>query len=248
MPGRSTRTRLPHFLAVIYGLAIVYASLQPFANWIAPPPGTPFFLFGPWPPRASRFDVLVNVLAYVPFGFFVALVPRRYLPGARLAVAAAAGAALSFPLETAQMFTPLRDASVADFLANTAGAALGGLAALAFARAPRAWYGVSSLRERLFLPGTVGDLGLALVAVWLAGQLNPGIPLFASMFEAAPRLGTPGAPPDLAALLVEGAHSAFQLLGVGLFVALLLRERSRSVATWMLACPSAISVRGRSSV
>ena len=75
MPERR-RSRLPHFLAALYGLAIVYASLQPFANWVGPAPGTPFFLFAPWPTRWTRFDVLANVLAYAPFYF-----PGSY-PGA----------------------------------------------------------------------------------------------------------------------------------------------------------------------
>jgi VanZ family protein len=241
---QSTRSRLPHFLAAIYGLAIVYASLQPFANWLAPPSGTPFFLFGPWPTRFTRFDLTANVLAYVPFGFFVAAVPRRAPALVRVGIAIAVGAALSFSLETAQMFAPPRDASILDLAANAAGAALGGIAGAAFARSPRAWRAVASLRERLFLPGVAGDLGLALVAAWLAVQINPGIPLFASMFEAAPRLGPRGGPPDLAVLLVEGAHSAFQLLGVGLFVALLLRDRRHVAGAVLLLIGAALVLKG----
>ena len=72
-----THSRLPHFLATLYGLAIVYASLQPFANWLAPPPNAVFFLFAPWPPRWVRYDFVTNLVAYLPFGFFVALIPRK---------------------------------------------------------------------------------------------------------------------------------------------------------------------------
>ena len=89
MPPRSSPSLLPHFLVILYGLAIVYASLQPFAPWITPPPGAPFFLFAPWPPRWTRFDVIANAVAYAPFGFFVALVPRRRPPAGRLSVAIA---------------------------------------------------------------------------------------------------------------------------------------------------------------
>src|SRR3982751_2983718 len=64
-------TVLPHYLAAIYGLAIVYASLQPFGPWIAPPAGTPFFLFSNAPARFTRFDVLANAITYVPFGFLL---------------------------------------------------------------------------------------------------------------------------------------------------------------------------------
>ena len=223
MPASQSPTRLPLFLAALYGLAIIYASLQPFANWLAPLPGVPFFLFAPWPGRWVRYDVVTNVLAYVPFGFFVALIPRRHSPPAMLVAAVSAGALLSFAMETLQTFLPTRDASLADLLANTAGGALGGALAVAFARSPDARRLVASIRERWFLQGAVGDVGLALLAIWLVVQANPGIPLFATMYDPQPQPSATA--PDIAATVVEAAHSSFQLLGVGLFLALLLRER-----------------------
>ena len=243
------RSLLPHFLAVLYGLAIVYASLQPFAPWIAPAPGTPFFLFAPWPTYGTRFDVIANIVAYVPFGFFVALVPRRRRPHGRFVLAVGAGAALSFAIETLQMFEPPRDASIVDLISNTAGAAAGSALAIAFARSAAAKRTVASLRDRWFLPGRIGDLGLALLAIWLAVQVNPGIPLFATMFDAmpAPELlaGTEGVPNgDLVAALVEGAHSGFQLLGVGLFLALLLRDRRYAGGAILLLIGTALVIKG----
>jgi VanZ family protein len=244
MVDLGSRSRLPHILAALYGLAIAYASLQPFAHWAAPAPGTPLFVFASWPLRATRFDLIANVVAYAPFGFLVALIPARLAARARVSVALGAGAALSFLLESLQMFTPQRDASLADLAANAAGAALGGLAAVAFVHSPWPKHAVLSWRERLFLPGTVGDFGLALVAVWLAVQVNPGIALFASMFDPTPELAATRAPADIAAMLVEGAHSAFQLLGVGLFVALLLRERRHVAGAVLLLVGAALLVKG----
>src|ERR1700686_1526558 len=107
-------TRLPQYLATLYGLMIVYASLEPFSGWMAPLPGTPFFLFEPWPLHFTRFDIVVNVLAYVPFGFLLALIGTRRRPEARLATAIGAGAILSFAMESTQMFLPTRDASNVD--------------------------------------------------------------------------------------------------------------------------------------
>ena len=77
MPARLGVTRLPEYLAGLYALLIVYASLESFSAWLAPVPGTPFFLFAPWPPRFTRFDVAINVAAYAPLGFFVGLVGDR---------------------------------------------------------------------------------------------------------------------------------------------------------------------------
>ena len=250
MPPRSSPSLLPHFLVVLYGFAIVYASLQPFTPWIPPPPGAPFFLFAPWPPRWTRFDILANALAYAPLGFFVALVPRRRPPAGRLSVAIAAGAAMSFAMETLQMFVPPRDANVIDLAANTAGAALGGVVAVAFARSAAAKHGVRSFRDRWFVPGRIGDLGLALLAIWLAVQVNPGIPLFAIVFNPSAEFGAAvnapeaGATIDHAAALVEGAHSAFQLLGVGLFLSLLLRERRFVGGAVLLLLGAALAAKG----
>jgi len=238
------RSKLPHFLATLYGLAIVYASLQPFASWMALAPGTPYFLFASWPPQWVRYDIVTNFLAYLPYGFFVALVPHRMRPAARLAAAGAAGALLSLTMETLQMYLPMRDASVADLLWNAAGAAAGGGLAVAFARSSGARRGIVDARERWFLPGTVGDLGLALLAIWLVVQVNPGIPLFATMYDLAPSSGGTAAAPDVAAILVEGAHSAFQLLGVGLFLALLLRERRYVGGAALLLVGAAALVKG----
>ena len=248
--SRAHPSLLPHFLVALYGLAIVYASLQPFSPWIAPPPATPFFLFAPWPPRWTRFDAIANIVAYAPFGFFVALVPRRRPPLGRLSVAIAAGAALSFALESLQMFVPPRDANAIDLIANTTGATLGGLAAIAFARSASAKRGVMSVRERWFVGGRIGDLGLALLTIWLAVQVNPGIPLFAIMFDPAAEFGAaastvPGSTDtDIAAALVQGAHSAFQLLGVGLFLSLLLRERRSVGGAVLLLIGAALLAKG----
>ena len=142
------------------------------------------------------------------------------------------------------MYLPMRDASVADLLSNAAGAAAGGAVAVAFARSSSAKRAIVEARDRWFLPGTVGDLGLALLAIWLVVQVNPGIPLFATMYDLAPPTGEPPAAPDVAATLVEGAHSAFQLLGVGLFLALLLRERRYVGGAALLLVGAAALVKG----
>src|SRR4029077_11784823 len=110
MDAPRQRTFLPHALALLYGFAIVYASLQPFAPWIPPAPGTPFWPFAPWPLKWTRFDFTANVLAYIPICLFVALIPHRAAPPLRMSVALAAGVVLSFGMETLQMFLPSRDA------------------------------------------------------------------------------------------------------------------------------------------
>jgi VanZ family protein len=238
------RTFLPQILAILYGLAIAYASLQPFVPWIPPPPATPFWPFAPWPPKWTRFDVIANALAYVPFGLFVALVPRRAAPGTRTGVALAAGMTLSFAMETLQMFLPSRSASLIDLFANAGGALAGGLAGGMLVRAERTRRWLSAARDRAFLPGRLGDVGIALLALWLTAQINPGIPLFAVNFEPGLPLASAPAPPDIAATMLEAAESAFQLVGVGLFLALLLRHRRHVGGAVLLLIGMAFVLKG----
>ena len=219
MPESLRPSRLPDYFAGLYALLIVYASLESFSGWMAPLPGTPFFLLAPWPPRFTRFDVVVNLLAYAPFGFFIALSGRRTTL-VRLTAATGAGLVLSFAMETMQMFIPTRDASAMDLVCNTAGASIGGLSAIAFDRAPGLRATVSAWRRCVFVDGRSADLGLALLAIWLVAQLNPGIPLFAATFDPSLELMR-----DLAGTLLQAAESAFNVIGVGLFLALLLRQR-----------------------
>jgi len=216
------RTRLPHALAALYALAVVYASLGPFGPWMAPPPATRFFLLTPWPMRMPpRYDVAVNVLAYLPFGLFMALWPFHATTARRIAVGTLAGAALSLAMESLQMLVPARDATPYDFLANAVGALLGAGLGTLLARNRAAIEALSRARTATFVPGHLGDMGLALLAVWLVAQMNPGIPLFAVAFHPPP----PGlAPLDGAEVLLDATGSAFQLIGVALFTVLLLRD------------------------
>jgi VanZ family protein len=237
--ARRQPTRLPQYLAILYGLMIVYASLEPFSGWMAPLPDTPFFLFEAWPQYVTRFDVVVNVLAYMPFGFLLAQVGAQRRPTARMVTAVGAGVLLSLAMESTQMFLPTRDASNVDLLTNSAGATLGGMAALAFNWRPALRQRIAQWRYRTFLGGPSGDLGLALLGVWLLSQLNPGIPLFAATFDPSLELAR-----DLAGTLLQAAQSAFNAIGVGLFVGLLLRQRRAFGAAVLALIGIALALKG----
>jgi VanZ family protein len=220
----SPRSGLPHLLAAFYAAAIVFASLQPFGPWLPLPAGEPFWLLSPQL-RTTRFDWLLNVIAYIPLGAFVALVPRRAHPVRRIATGAAAGFVLSFAMETLQAYLPTRDASLLDWGTNTLGAALGGALAAQFARSGRVKRAIKLARDRWFLHGALGDAGLALLALWLVAQWNPGIGLFAISWDpSVPVAGAPVAR-EFASFLIDAFESALQFAGIGLFIALLVRER-----------------------
>lgn len=238
-------SRLPHALVALYAAAIAYASLQPFGDWMAPLPETPFWLLGPYPPRTTRFDLLANFLTYVPLGLFASLMFRRATALGCMLVALLVGAIVSFAMETLQWYMPPRYANVLDFASNSLGALAGGMLGAAYKRLPlRA--AVRAARPRFLLPGTMGDLGMALLAMWLVAQLNPAIPPFALTFDPEPALGVAATRRalDVAALLIEATQSAFQLLGIGLFVTLLVRERSYALGAALLFIGLALLLKG----
>jgi VanZ family protein len=235
-------------MSAMYALAIAYASLQPFGEWLAPLPDTPFWPFAASPFRTTRPDAVANFLAYVPLGFFLALVPTRASPALRAFVALAAGAALSFGLETAQWFLPARDANAADLAANAAGAFVGGLLGTAYAGSSLRG-ATRRLRARFVLSGTIGDVGLALLVAWLAAQTNPAIALFALTFDPAPIPLSEAneAASETAVVLIEAAESAFQLVGIGLFASLLVRDRRYAGGSVLLLIGAALIIKGVSA-
>lgn len=76
----------------------------------------------------AKKDVLLNIVGFVPFGFF-ALLSHRSPPPARwlhpLLTATLAGAAVSLIIELGQVWLPSRDSSIRDLACNTAGTAIG---------------------------------------------------------------------------------------------------------------------------
>ncbi|MBL8483879.1 MAG: VanZ family protein, partial [Rhodocyclaceae bacterium] len=115
-PRRDLRTPNPaRHLVVAYGLLIVFASLNPFAGWRDPQVAPWQFLCAPWPRFYTWFDLIANVVAYVPLGYLLvpALQPRLK-PGWAAIAAAVAACLLSLGMETTQSYLPTRVASRLD--------------------------------------------------------------------------------------------------------------------------------------
>jgi len=122
--------RRPSMLArlgfLCYFALIVDASLYPFTGWSDNGIGAFDYLFAPWPPHALEFDIVVNLLGYLPLGLLgvAALYPTIRSGLAAVLVALGAGLA-SLLLEAAQSFIPTRVASKVDLITNFAGALAG---------------------------------------------------------------------------------------------------------------------------
>ncbi|MBS4096489.1 MAG: VanZ family protein [Sulfuricella sp.] len=171
MPYAASRARTP---ALIYAALIVYGSLYPFIGWHGPLDAALDFLTAPWSRHVSRSDIITNVLVYLPLGGLAARSLRyRLNPWLAFLAATLLGLALSFSMESLQVWLPGRVSSRLDWLLNGLGTALGALgAALVQAR----WgplRRLAQVRRQWFLPGPTADLGLLVLALWGFAQLVP---------------------------------------------------------------------------
>ena len=160
-------------LAGVYAALIVYASLFPFSGWRDQGIAPWAYLNAPWPQYWTRFDLVSNLIGYMPFGFLLTLaLLRMRRGGAWLAVplATLAAAALSFCMEALQSYLPARVASNVDLGFNAAGGLLGALAAAVLERlgAIDRW---RRFRARWFMHDSRG--ALVLLALWPVGLLFP---------------------------------------------------------------------------
>ncbi len=170
---------LARLLFLAYVLLVVYATLYPFSGWHDSGVSAFAYLFAARPRYVTGFDLAVNVLGYILYGWLIvlALQPRAKAIAA-FAVAILSGTLLSVLLEAGQTFLPSRIASNVDVVCNVSGVAIGALLGTLSA----GWLlGKSPLlrwRARTVLPGARADAGLVLVALWLGTQLNPASLLF----------------------------------------------------------------------
>jgi VanZ family protein len=244
--GFSAHTvRLAGILAVAYLLVIVYASLQPFRGWQAPPEGMFHFLVALWPRFITLQDVAVNVAAYVPLGLLLSIgFDARYGPARGAAAAAFTGVLLSLAMESVQMFLPIRIASNVDLLANGLGALVGAMAAPLLAPTQALGARLHAMRHRLFEEGMTADVGFVIVVLWLVTQFHPTAQLFGTgAVRATFDLPAHFAHTPLLAFASEAVVVLFNLLGVGLLLSALMRGAPRPMRVIGCAIGAALVVK-----
>ena len=236
---------LARYSFAAYVLLVVFASLHPFSGWHDLGASPLAFLAAPLPPYITGFDLVANVVAYVPIGLLGVIAAAPRLHGARGWLAAAiVGIALSFAMEALQTYLPNRIPSNVDVATNALGAALGAAAGLALARWLARHGGLYALRDELFHAGRQTDLGLVMLALWLFTQLNPETLLFGTgdlrdLFESLPSTLHPA---ELF-VRIEGAVVAANLVAVALLTGALVRTRGRRTAVLCALLAAAFVVR-----
>ncbi len=183
---RNTRARLRLWLCFGYALFIVYASLSPFTGWREIAFSFIDVLQQPFLQTYTAFDALLNVFSYIPLGLLLGLTLRAGMGAlASLFCACLLGFMLSASMEFLQMYLPTRTSSNLDLLTNTTGTLLGALLALSFIRATRIYEQLTQWRDITFKHGKTMDFGLALLALWMFGQINPSLPMLGNVFISA---------------------------------------------------------------
>ena len=217
---------LARYLLLAYALLIVYGSLHPFYGWRDQGAGAYAYLTGHLPRYITAFDLVTNLLAYMPLGFFALLALHPLLRGVPAFLAAGlAGCALSLNLEALQTYLPSRVPSNLDLATNGLGAFAGAGLALAFGVDLLSRGRMHALRHRWFLDGHQYDLGLVLLGLWLFTQLNPETLLFGNgdLRGLLPATSAVLHPVEVF-IQGEAAVAACNLVAIGLFASCLTQD------------------------
>lgn len=161
---------IARWLAVATLALILYGSLFPF-RFGATDATLPDIVRNLEFARASRGDVVANLLLYMPFGLFVMLArPAAWSRWQGFAFACLLGTLISLGVELLQGFSHERVQSLTDLTLNAAGAALGAVLALLY----------QAMGRTIHIPG-IGThrphpIPMSLLVLWLAFRLAPFVP------------------------------------------------------------------------
>ncbi|QBC43023.1 VanZ family protein [Iodobacter fluviatilis] len=227
---RITPSRVPRYVFFCSVLVILVVSLYPFTGWRFT--GEPIWAFYayPLPYYFTFFDNSINVLAYMPLGFSLAISLKNNRLGPLLAQFS--GVLLSCMVEFTQQFLPGRVASNLDILSNSFGAFLGVLLAMILGN--RYWQTrCLAARHAWFAPGPAVEWGVTWLVLWFLTQMDPSQPFLGVVVES-PGLPQPFESPmenaKLFLRLLEGGGMMLHFLGVALFVSVLMRHTRQSPA------------------
>ena len=127
----SDSSRCSNRILVLAIAAILFLTLYPFRFDFGRHLSHPLFplSLGGWGKGIGRFDDLLNLLLFVPFGFGLAEIFRTRGKSrlATLGFCLAAGALLSYAVEFLQIYIPQRDSGWEDIFTNSFGAVVGGV-------------------------------------------------------------------------------------------------------------------------
>lgn len=241
---RGNGARLRIWLTIGFALFIVYASLSPFSGWREQ--GIDFIevLKLPLLRTYTAFDAILNLLSYLPFGLLLGLTFRARLgAAASLLCACLLGMLLSASMEYLQMYLPMRTSSNLDLITNSSGTLLGALIALSMTHWTRSYERLTDWRDQAFLHGKTMDFGLALLVLWMFGQINPSLPMLGNVFISEIAHQPFAVHADTPFDVWESAAVMLNLLMVGTLLLTLLRNPATVLKALLLVLVSVAVVK-----
>jgi VanZ family protein len=142
---------LAQLLLILYLCLVIYTSLTPF-NFLSDSHVLPWsWLLAPTPRYIPIFDVITNIVGYLPFGFLMifSLYPRLLKWPAFIGTLFL-GIFVSGCLESLQTYLPTRIPSSIDWYSNTLGVLIGALFALPFSPQWLSGNKAARIRELIF--------------------------------------------------------------------------------------------------
>lgn len=195
---------------IVYVLLVIYSSGFPFSGWRDNGLLPWSYLVDPMPHYWTWFDLVVNVIGYVPLGGLsvLAFYPRVRGVWAVL-ITSALGILLAVTLEALQSYLPSRVPSNLDLMTNSLGVIVGALSGTALYSPvlEKSW--LRSLRRAWF--SEQASRGLIVAALWPVAQIYPQPYLFGHG-QILPTLSSwlsswLGIPVDLSQLLWQEMHA-----------------------------------------
>jgi VanZ family protein len=176
-PWRERTSPLARAAWVVYALLLAYSGLAPWTGWRDLGLQPFAYLAAPIPRHITTFDLVVNVLAYMPFGALLVLALHPRVKGyAAVLVALLGGVLLAGAIEALQTYLPARISSNVDLATNVAGALLGGVLAAPLAAGLIDRGRLADWRLRWFDRNS--STLLLLVVLWPVAQIYPEPMLF----------------------------------------------------------------------
>ena len=253
-PWHTRSSPLARGACAVYALLLLYSGLAPWRGWRDLGVAPLAYLTAPVPRHLTTFDLIVNVLGYVPLGALVVLALHPRTRGAiAVLMAVVVGALLSGTIEALQTYLPSRVPSNIDLATNTLGALAGGVLAAPFASSLIDRGRLADLRLRWFerRPSVL----LLLVSLWPLTQISPEPMLFGSgdlretLGEAVSALGGTWPSLDPAGfgpaefVLAEAFVVSAALLAVGLAFASAMRSVAPRAALLVALLLAALAVK-----
>ncbi len=162
---------------VFYLVLVVYASCYPFSGWRDNGLLPWSYLSETMPHYWTVFDLVVNVIGYVPLGVLAVLAMYPQLRGAKaVLLGSVSGALLAALLECLQTYLSSRVPSTLDLITNASGVLIGAMLGELLAKPvlERSW--LRSLRSHWF--SDQASRGLIVIALWPLAQIYPQPYLF----------------------------------------------------------------------